>query len=185
MPRRQLGCLLLLLPVACSLPVKPANFDTLPLPDSSALPCCWQSHESLRVDYRDQRQQLTAVTAMQSNGLTLIVFDPLGRRLLTVTQQGSKIAKSVLDNTAGLPVEWLLPAIYLSFMDRQRWALDQSPWRVGEQEQRLILYFRQRPAVSVLGFTDGDLPQAGKQRIIRFPDHQFVLRITTLSSKAL
>ncbi|MGI9287726.1 MAG: DUF3261 domain-containing protein [Pseudomonadales bacterium] len=158
---------------------------TLPLPDSSELPCCWQSQESLEVDYRDELYQLTSVMAVEKRGLTLIVFDPLGRKLLSVTQHGSEIEKQLFTDSAELPVQWLLPAVYLAHMNQQRWSTDQSPWSVGEQDSRLVLYFRQRPTVMVQGFTDGDLPQAGHQRVVRFIEHGLTLTITTLVSEAL
>lgn len=184
MPRRLISCLLLL-PLSCTLPVKPANLATLPLPDASALPCCWQSQESLQIDYRDQQHRLTSVLAVEKTGLTLIVFDPLGRKLLAVKQQGAEIEEQLFHESSDLPVQWLLPAVYLAHMNQQRWSTDHSPWSVGEQNSNLVLYFRRRPTVVVRGFTDGDLPRAGNERVVRFVEHGLTLNITTLSSKAL
>lgn len=184
MPRWLIACVLLL-PLSCALPGKPANLASLPLPDSSELPCCWQSQESLEIDFRNQRHQLSSVMAVEKTGLTLIVFDPLGRKLLTVTQHGAEVKKQVLQAADELPVHWLLPAIYLAHMNRQRWSMDQSPWSVDEQDSRLVLSFRQRPTVVVEGYTDGDLPRTGNQRVVRFVEHGLTLNITTLVSKAL
>lgn len=184
MPRKLITCLLLL-PLGCALQVKPANLATLPLPDSSELPCCWQSQESIEIDYRNERQQLTSVLAVEKAGLTLIVFDPLGRKLLTVKQQGAEIEKQLLQGPVDLPVEWLLPAVYLTHMNRQRWPASQSPWSIGQQGDNLVLYFRQLPSVVVQGYTDGSVPHAGNRRVVSFVEHGLTLTITTLVSEEL
>ena len=188
MPRRLITCLFLLLLVSCALqPFSPpaADLATLPLPDSSELPCCWQAQESLEIDYRGQQHKLTSVMLVEEAGLTLLVLDPLGRKLVTVTQRGSKITERLASDAAELPIKSLLPAVYLAHMNQQRWALNQSPWSVGEQEGSLVLYYLQRPTVKVAGYTDGNVPKVGNQRVVRFVEHGVTLTITTLKSAAL
>ena len=188
MPRRLIACLLLALPLGCALQPTPpaaANLASLPLPDSSELPCCWQAQESLAIDYRGQRHTLTSVMAVEAAGLTLVVLDPLGRKLLTVTQRGSEVTEQLASDAGELPVKSLLPAVYLAHMNQQRWVLDQSPWSIGEQDDNLVLYFRHQPNVMVEGYTDGNAPTAGDQRIVRFVELGATLTITTLKSAAL
>ncbi len=123
--------------------------------------------------------------AVTKTGLTLLVLDPLGRKLLTVTQRGSEVTEQLAGDAGELPVRSLLPAVYLAHMHQQLWDLDQSQWSVGKQGNNLILYFRQRPNVTVEGYTDGNAPTAGKQRVVRFVEHDVTLTITTLKSAAL
>lgn len=185
MPRRLIACLLLLLPSSCALQHRPANLATLPLPDSSELPCCWQAQEYLEIDYLGQLHKLTSVLVVEDAGLTLLVLDPLGRKLVTVTQRGSEISERLASDASELPVKSLLPAVYLAHMSRQRWNLRQSPWSVGERGDNLVLYFRQRPSITVAGYTDGEIPSAGNKRVVRLVEHGVTLTITTLKSAAL
>ncbi|MGI9292610.1 MAG: DUF3261 domain-containing protein [Pseudomonadales bacterium] len=182
---RSLILSLLLLPLGCALRVPPADLATLPLPDSAQLPCCWQSEDALVIDYRNERHHLTSVMAVDRAGLTLIVFDPLGRKLLLVKQQGDEIKEKLFIESDALPIQWLLPAIFLAHMRHDRWLLQQSPWSVEMQSSDLVLYYRQRPTVVVKGHTDGRLPMHGQQRQLSFIGQGLTLSITTLVSKAL
>ena len=62
------------------------------LPDPNYLPCCWQIREKVEIISNSKQISLSSVTAISENKLAVVIFDPLGRKLLNISQTGRHIS---------------------------------------------------------------------------------------------
>lgn len=152
------------------------------LPNPASLPCCWQVHEKLEIDYQGEQLALSSVIAINDNQLTVVIFDPLGRRVFSVNQQGDhvQVEKSDLIKK-DFPVEWLLIGVYLRYMPEDGWLFRDSHWQVKRDGEYVRLVQNGKTKVILLeSINQGD---AATQ--LQYPDLKFNVNITTLLRQSL
>jgi hypothetical protein len=159
-------------------------FKTSPpmLPNPASLPCCWQVHEKLAIDYQGEQLALSSVIAIHDNQLRVVILDPLGRRIFSVIQQGDhvQVEKSDLIKKE-LPVEWLLIGVYLRYMPEDGWLFKGSHWSVKRDSEYLLLM--QNRKTKVVLYEPAVLGDAATQ--LQYPELKFNVNITTLLRQSL
>lgn len=154
MPRLgYLGAIVLLTLVASGCVSRPVQtLADLPLPAAPAGNCCWQALQRLDIRYQKQSYQLTGALAQTPSGVTLVLLDPLGRRLLSVQKQGEALhiwrAPELPDS---LPERFLLASSMLVWWPLADWqvALQQTPeWQLTGSVNQRVLSYRGRPLIS-------------------------------------
>ncbi len=183
------GLLLLglsLLGQGCAVTHRAADLETVPLPQPSSLDCCWQSSQQVVIEHGGNELSLSTVLLAESSLMRMVMFDPLGRKLFMLEHLGdepkvtryltsaispeSKAESKPVSSRVGLsdaqalnavPIQWVIPAVYLTHGDLAQWLLSASPWSVAEEKapnaksarhaawQRPIrtLYFKGRPII--------------------------------------
>ncbi|MFA5631147.1 MAG: DUF3261 domain-containing protein [Porticoccaceae bacterium] len=155
-----------------------------PLPAPAGLPCCWQSQEQVHVSAQGADQTLLAAVAVTPGKLTLVAFDGLGRRLVTVVHTGGE--PQTLDAPPGWSAELshqLLLAIYLHNLALDQWRFDDPGWSVVEataRESRIrSLRYGKRELVRLSYATPGD--GGDSARDVEYIGRDIRLGILTLS----
>jgi hypothetical protein len=124
----------------------------LPLPATPASNCCWQALQRLDIRYQEQTYQLAGALAQTPAGTTLVLLDPLGRRLLSVQQQGDALQTwRSPELPEGLPERFLLASSMLVWWPLADWqtALQSTPeWQVSSTADKRVLSHRGRPIIS-------------------------------------
>lgn len=125
----------------------------LPLPATPASNCCWQALQQLHINYQQQNYQLTGALAQTRAGITLVLLDPLGRRLLSVQKQGDDALQTWRspELPEGLPERFLLASSMLVWWPLADWqtALQPTPeWQVSSTANTRVLSHRGRPIIS-------------------------------------
>jgi hypothetical protein len=154
------------------------------LPNSTSLPCCWQAFEKLEIDFHHQPLLLTAVTASNGGRLSVVILDPLGRRLVTIVQEGTDVqVDQSPDVVVDLPVNWLLAGIFLRYLPDSGWKFDGSTWQVAQTgETRLLKQDgRIRLRLTPLGIGAQNPASDRYTAYLDYPGLKLSLKITTLS----
>ena len=97
------------------------QLETTSLPDPAWLGCCWQAQEHIAVDNGSRTTSLMAVSSLQQDRLTMVLLDTLGRRVLTLTQQGQAVVIDPGEAARQLPVKLFLLGFYLRYMPDGGW----------------------------------------------------------------
>jgi hypothetical protein len=127
------------------------TLQTLPLAPGKILPQPGQVLQQMEVSYDQQNMTLTAVLAESDDDTSIVLLDPLGKRLLSITRQGETISH-YRDPTMpnGLPVHFLLAASYVAWFHPKQWqALETSPWSLTVGCNHRFLSHRGKPIVTV------------------------------------
>ena len=152
----------------------------LPLPATPAGNCCWQVLQQLDIYYGEQAYALTGALVQAKTGATLVLLDPVGRRLLSVQQQGDQLQTyRAPELPEGLPERFLLASSMLVWWPLADWqsALQQSPeWTLTSSDTSRILNYRGRAiiradyppasAAVVDGLTKQIVAQPGQVRVV-------------------
>ncbi len=135
------------------------TLQSLPLPDTRALPCCWQAMQHMTIKHDGSERQLTGLVARTQQQLTLVLLDSLGQRLVTIQQPDTADSELIVDQpdyvTINIPAKLLLAAIYLAHLPTQQWPqsdlanADSQPWKIERQQGLHTLYHQQQAIVSV------------------------------------
>ena len=152
------------------------------LPNTASLPCCWQVHEKLEIEYQGEQLALSSVIAIQDNQLTVVILDPLGRRFFSVIQQGDhvQVEKSDLIKKE-LPVEWLLIGVYLRYMSHDGWLFKDSHWRVKKDSEHLLLMQNRKTKVVLYELAVvAESPTHESVTQLQYPDLKLNVNITTM-----
>lgn len=168
----------------CSALTGAARLAKLPLPDPVTLPCCWQSQEQVRVSTADGELNLGAAVAVRDGTLTVVILDPVGRRLVTLVQGAGET--QALD----APPTWstalshqLLLTVYLHHLTAEQWRFGDPGWRLAEDSSHKSLIYRGRELVRLDYLQEGtDEPF---DRAVNFSGQGINLRIGTLSRTTL
>jgi len=161
------------------------------LPDTTNLPCCWQAMEQLEIEFQEKKLSMSSVIAVHNEKLTVVILDPLGRRVFTVIQQGENIQ---IEKSAGIqkdfPVKWLLIGIYLRYMPVSRWSSENSDWVVKSGDNYVLLEQNNRKKVILTTVIAGkstrsDSPGKNLTARLDYPDLKLRVNITTLSRNLL
>ncbi|HSC81224.1 MAG TPA: DUF3261 domain-containing protein, partial [Chitinolyticbacter sp.] len=124
----------------------------LPLPATPAGNCCWQAVQQLEIHYGEQDYRLTGALAQTKTGATLVLLDPLGRRLLSVQQQGDQLQSwRAPELPPGLSERFLLASSMLVWWPLAAWqtALPaDSAWQIQRAGDQRILSHKGEPIIS-------------------------------------
>lgn len=124
----------------------------LPLPATPAGNCCWQALQRLDIRYQEQAYQLSGVLAQTKSGVTLVLLDPLGRRVLSIQKQGDALQTwRSPELPEGLPERFLLASSMLVWWPLADWqaALQTtSEWQLNSTADTRVLSHRGRPIIS-------------------------------------
>ncbi|MDO8861127.1 DUF3261 domain-containing protein [Haliea sp. E1-2-M8] len=153
-----------------------ARLEQLPLPAASQLPCCWQAEEKVEISVPGRDLLLTAAVAVQEDTLTVVVFDPIGRRMATLIHTEGE--PQVL-----APPDWppelsrqLLIGLYLHHLNPDQWVFSEEGWTIASDPGLRTLSYHQRQLVK-LQYSAHDLAE----RTLLFNGHSLSVRLTTLS----
>ena len=120
------------------------------LPDPNYLPCCWQIREKVEIISSSKQISFSAVTVISENKLVVVIFDPLGRKLLNISQTGRHISiEKEKEITLELPVKLLLLGIFLRDMPNSEWSFKRSNWLVERSGDKKILKHANRTVISL------------------------------------
>ncbi len=138
----------------------------LPLPADQSGNCCWQALQQLDITYDKQEYKLTGALAQTRDGVTLVLLDPFGRRLLSVTKHGDVInSYRSPELPEGLPERFLLASSMLVWWPLADWqhllATSKTGWQVTlDNNERVLTYdgkvmIRARYAPNSTALVDG------------------------------
>lgn len=157
-----------------------AWLEQLPLPAASQLPCCWQTEEKVEISAPGRDLLLTAAVAVQKDTLTVVVFDPIGRRMATLIHTEGE--PQVLA-PPGWPPELsrqLLIGLYLHHLSPDQWGFSEEGWSITSTPGLRTLSYHQRQLVK-LQYPAHDRAE----RTLRFVGKGLSVRLTTLSMAEL
>lgn len=131
----------------------------VPLPTDQSANCCWQALQKLDITYGKQKFQLTGVLAQTRTGVTLVLLDPFGRRLLSITKQGDTInTYRSPELPAELPERFLLASSMMVWWPLTDWqallsshnteASPNTGWKLEVTANSRVLSYRGQPMVS-------------------------------------
>ena len=138
----------------------------LPLPADQSGNCCWQALQQLDITYDKQEYKLTGALAQTRDGVTLVLLDPFGRRLLSVNKHGDAInSYRSPELPEGLPERFLLASSMLVWWPLADWqrvlAASNTGWQVTlDNNERVLTYdgkamIRARYAPNSTALVDG------------------------------
>lgn len=152
------------------------------LPNTASLPCCWQVLEQLDIEYQGERLTLSSVIVINDNQLTVVILDPLGRRIFSIIQQGVHIQVEKSDLIKkDLPVEWLLIGVYLRHMPDEGWLFEQSNWTIQHDDRHVLLMQDNRTKVILIE----SVAHNDKTAQLQYPDLKLNINIITLLKQSL
>lgn len=115
----------------------------LPLPQPQALGCCYLLNEQLRVSQGENTYLLSSAVAITEHGMSLLLFDPSGRKLLQLSQQDGSVQVTHNMSAEQLEPRWLLASFYLVHAQNADWP-PHKKWKVsGAPKDRRLTYLGQ------------------------------------------
>lgn len=127
------------------------------LPDTSNLPCCWQTTEQLELTLGTKQISLSLVTAVSDNRLVMVMLDSFGRKLINISQTGRQVrVEKENEMLEELPTDWLLLGIFLRDMPEIGWSFNESNWLVQRKGNKKILVQANKVVITL---TEGSSPQ--------------------------
>lgn len=124
------------------------SLTDLPLPAAQAGNCCWQVLQQLDIRYGEQTYKLTGALVQAKTGVTLVLLDPLGRRLLSIQKEGETLQTwRSPELPSDLPERFLLASSMLVWWPLADWqiALQQTPdWQLTSSANSRVLSHRGR-----------------------------------------
>lgn len=144
------------------------QLQDLPLPATNKTSgCCWQAMQRLQIRYRGETFDLNAALARTPEGASLVLLDPLGRRLFSVRQLPDHQHGTGLETwrspefPRSLPERFLLASSLLVWWPENDWAhLRGSDWSLVTTGNTRELYFRGQP-ILIATYSDGDTARTG------------------------
>ena len=176
---------------SCAQLVGSTKATDLLLPDTANLPCCWQALEQLEIEFQGKQLTMSSVTVVQNNKLTVVMLDPLGRRIFTIIQQGRNVQ---IEKSAQIqkdfPVKWLLVGIYLRNMPDSGWTFERSNWVIKREANYVLLeQDNQKRVILTEGVPQGSVlnhtPRQDLTAQLQYPDLKLKVNITTVSRRSL
>lgn len=158
----------------------------LDLPSASTLPCCWQTYEKLDLLYSDRHFSLMAATVVRNNKALIVILDPLGRRLLTITQKDKTITiDKAPEITEAFPAKLLLLGFYLRHLPQAMWQLEDTGWTLLHQNNMKRLIHDNKLYIQVSNDTSLAPPSSAPNTVIWYPEQKLQITVTTLSRELL
>jgi len=135
------------------------SLTDLPLPTAHSQNCCWQAMQQLEIRYGEETYKLTGALVQANTGVTLVLLDPLGRRLLSIQKEGETVQTwRSPELPSDLPERFLLASSMLVWWPLADWqiALQQTPeWQLSSSATSRVLSHRGR---AILSATYGPTP---------------------------
>ncbi len=154
MCRKLLVLLAMLMLLAGCSQMRVSTLETLPLPADQSGNCCWQVLQQLDIEYQARHYQLTAALAQSVDTTSLVLLDPLGRRVLSISKQGEKLdIYKAPELPQDLPARFLLASSLLAWWpegDLQQALLVQTEWQLKAVAEGRQLIFRRKPVVEII-----------------------------------
>lgn len=136
----------------------------LPLPGVSSGHCCWQALQRLQLDYGkagagQKHYQLTAALAQTDAGISLVLLDPVGRRLLSLQQntKGELQSYRSPELPESLPARFLLASSLLAWWpvaDWQQLLARDKHWQLSLVGDERLLGYKGKPVLE-LSYSQG------------------------------
>lgn len=127
------------------------TLEELPLPQQNH--CCWQALQQLVIYYGSDTYKLQAALAATHEGTVLVLLDPLGRRLLSVKQQGTQreIFRAP-ELPTSIPEQFLLASSLLAWLPVTDWQLffessSVQHWQFNVSQDNRLLSYRGHPII--------------------------------------
>ena len=143
-------CALVLLASGCATR-QVQTLASLPLPANQSGNCCWQALQQLEIHYDQHTYKLTGALAQTRAGVTLVLFDPLGRRLLSIDNQGDNFnTYRSPELPEGLPERFLLASsmlVWWPLADWQAALASNGNWQITASDEQRILSYRGKPVI--------------------------------------
>lgn len=163
------------------------QLEDLPLPAAQGRGCCWQATQQLEIHYKQHVYRLGAALARTADGASLVLLDPVGRRLFSVRQRGAQleIYRSA-ELPEDLPGRFLLASSMLAWWSPSEWSsLHGSDWSLVASASRRELLYRTAPLVTI---TYGPQPQSALDGIAagksaHLEHHKIPLGITVVTTQ--
>ncbi|PUA27668.1 MAG: hypothetical protein B0W54_14055 [Cellvibrio sp. 79] len=163
------------------------QLEDLPLPAAQGKGCCWQATQQLEIHYKHQVYRLGAALARTTDGVSLVLLDPVGRRLFSIRQRGEQLETyRSAELPEDLPGRFLLASSMLAWWPASDWNLLQgSEWSLVSDVSRRELRYRAVPLVTITyGPQDGTATEAGLQgKSARLEHHKIPLGITVVTTQ--
>lgn len=138
-------CLLVMFASGCATR-QVQTLANLPLPADQSGTCCWQALQQLDITYNKQDYKLTGALAQTRAGVTLVLLDPFGRRLLSVTKHGATInSYRSPELPQGLPEHFLLASsmlVWWPLVDWQGALTGKTGWQISLTGSERVLSYR-------------------------------------------
>ena len=175
------------------------TLTSLPLPADQSLNCCWQALQQLDITYDKSTYKLTGALAQTQNGVTLVLLDPFGRRLLSVNKQGETITSyRSPELPEGLPERFLLASSMLVWWPLADWqtllASQKTGWQITTNNSERVLTYggkaviRARYTPNSIAIIDGMNKNTvvGQEPVILQHEHQALsIQVVTQSLDAI
>jgi len=125
----------------------------LPLPADQSANCCWQAVQKLDITYDKQHFQLTGALAQTRAGVTLVLLDPFGRRLLSISKQGDTVdTYRSPELPAELPEHFLLASSMMTWWPLADWQTllvsSKTGWELKATSDSRTLNYRGKTIIS-------------------------------------
>ncbi len=192
------GILLTLFSINGCTPYGVQTLENLPLPAQQSINCCWQAIQQLDINYNNQHYRLTGVLAQTPQSATLVILDPFGRRIISLSKQDDQIQiHRATELPSNLPERFLLASsmlVWWPFADWQQSLTSTSGWRVTLKETTRVLSYRGRTILSATYPTGSTSLLAGMSStseltqqpvVVRHHQHPLHIRVITSSRSQL
>lgn len=166
------------------------QLQDLPLPPVNSGGCCWQASQRLEIHHGNSVYRLNAALAQTNEGASLVLLDPMGRRMLSVRQsQGQLDIYRSPELPKALPARFLLATSMLAWWPLADWQseLRNTGWSIASTARTRVLHFRSKPLLTATYTPVLTSPIAGaghmepKQRIL-LEHHKTPLRIEVINT---
>jgi hypothetical protein len=157
-----------------------ATLASLPSPLDDNSFCCWQATQKLTIDFDGQQHQLLAAMAKTEQGTSIAILDPLGRRLLSIQDDGKELdIKKTRGLPEDIPAELLLRIAQLSWWPGQLWEnLSGTNWSLDIDGGQRLLKYNKRNIIRISGVKETSSMQAPEpSSIITVQHYQRALKI--------
>lgn len=153
MCKKWLVLLAILMSLAGCSQMRVSTLETLPLPADQGGNCCWQVLQQLDIEYQARHYQLTAALAHSRDTTSLVLLDPLGRRVLSVSKKGEQLEiYKAPELPQDLPARFLLASSLLAWWTQSDWQqvlATQPYWRLQSVAEGRQLIYRRKPLLEI------------------------------------
>lgn len=180
---RLLAISLLMLLISSCATRQVQTLANLPLPVEQSQHCCWQALQQLDINYHQQHYKLTGVLAQTRTGVTLVLLDPFGHRLLSISKHGDALdTYRSPELPAGLPERFLLASSMLVWWPLFDWqallSVSKIDWQLTTHANSRLLSYRGQPMIRATyspnstSFVEGMTPATAAQHERVVLEHQ-------------
>lgn len=167
------------------------QLQDLPLPAASGDGCCWQAAQQLEIHHGQAVHRLGAALARTAEGASLVLLDPLGRRLFSVRQRNATLETwRSPEMPEGLPERFLLASSMLAWWPLTEWRLlETGEWSLVSGTDTRQLRYRGAPLLTITYSPASRSLAAGidsttvvRNETVLLEHHKTPLRITVVTT---